>query len=973
MEIRNCKILLCTILVLVFSNLTGQQRDKEVWLDSVMASMSTEEKIGQIFTIRAFSKEDPDHIRNVKEQIDKYHIGGICFFQGNPEKQAQLVNEYQEMSKFPLLISIDGEWGMGMRFPGDAISFPKQLTIGAINDHQLIYLMGKEIGRQCRLTGVQMNFAPVVDINSNSANPVINIRSFGEDRFNVSAKAYAYMKGMQDAGILSCAKHFPGHGDTDVDSHHDLPVISHQKRRLDSIELFPFNTLIRQGINSIMVAHLQIPVLDDRPNRPTTVSENVVQKLLREEMNFNGLIFTDAMEMKGVTKYFEPGEADLAAFLAGNDVILLPENIHEAVAKVVRAVEAGIITSDRLDESVRRIISAKYDLGLHVNRGWASQQNLTEELNSKNAQVIKARIYEKAMTLVSNEEGTLPLRELSGRTFASVSLGASGLTTFQKRMHSYTNVAHKVISKSASPAKYAEISEQVVKKDVVLISLHGMSRHASRNFGLTDDQVNFIKTLSGKTKVILTLFGSPYALRYFEDVPTTLVAYEEDPLAQEAAAQAIFGAYDITGRLPVSASSGFRVDHGINLPGLNRIGYSIPEAVGLHSDTLKNIEKLALELIEEKAAPGCQILVAKDNKIVFHKSFGHHTYERKTSVQKDDIYDVASLTKILASTVSIMHLQDQGLMNLNDPIAKFIPGEDTTNKASLIYEDMMAHVSGLPGWIPFYINTLDTEKTNLPSSAYYSQSLTDGFEIRVTPNLYLRTDYRDTIWRKIFSSSLRTTNNYRYSDLSFYIINRTIQNITGGEVDAYAEKNFYRPMGLRRTLFNPHRLFDESLIPPSEHDQYWRNAVIRGTVHDMGAAMLGGVSGHAGLFSNSLEIAIVMQMLLNEGYYGGIQYIKPNTVRYYTQRHWRSSRRGIGFDMKELNPERSLNMSEKASRHTFGHTGFTGTAAYADPDYNIVYVFLSNRTFPSMKNNKLGKEEYRSRIQSVIYDALMIR
>ena len=957
-------------LLLITFHLVGQEA-KDSTIDDLIQSLSVEEKIGQVFMIRAFSKDDNSHINDVKDQIKKYHIGGICFFQGTPSKQAKLVNEYQELSSLPLMISIDGEWGMGMRFPEDAISFPRQLTIGAINDHQLIYLMGKEIARQCKKTGVYVNFAPVVDVNNNSDNPVINTRSFGEDRYNVAAKSYAYMKGLQDEGVMACAKHFPGHGDTAVDSHYDLPIINHTRRRLDSIELFPFEMLIRQGVQGVMVAHLQVPALDDRQNRPTTVSNNVVEKLLQDEMNFDGLIFTDAMEMKGVTKHFPPGEAEVEAFLAGNDVILLPANIEKAISAFKRALDKGTIDQERLDKSVRKILEAKYDLGLLDNLEEAEEENIEFSLNSIQAHKLKSRIYEKALTLVANEEQILPIEDLSQTQFGSVSLGASSITPFQKRMHSYVNVSHFQLPKDASDEQYKRTLERLSKKETVFVSTHKMSQYSKRNFGIDERQINFIHDLSERTNVLLIIFGSPYSLRYFENVKNIMVAYEEDKMAQEAAAQAIFGAIDITGKLPVSASDLFEVNSGINLPSLNRIGYALPEAVGLNSDSLGKIDELVSELIDDEAAPGCQVLVAKNNKIVYHKAFGYHTYDKKTKVQLNDLYDVASITKVLASTISIMHLQDQGYFDLKNPVVRYVPQEDTTNKASLLYEDMLAHVSGLAGWIPFYANTLDQELDNKPSMRYYRPSPEPGFDIMVTPNMYLRSDYRDTIWRKVFSSSLRENNNYRYSDLAFYILNKTIENISGYQVDAYAEINFYRPMGLRRTMFNPYRIFDRSLIAPSEHDEYWRNEVVQGTVHDMGAAMLGGVSGHAGLFSTSQELAILMQMLLNGGYYGGRQFLKPSTIRYYTQRHWRSSRRGIGFDMKELDEERTLNMSEKASRHTFGHLGFTGTAAFADPDHDIIYVFLSNRTFPTMKNNKLGKEDYRPRIQSVIYDALM--
>ncbi len=953
-------------------SLLAQQSEKDAWVQSTLSKMTLDEKIGQIFVIRAFSKEDPAHIRSVKDLIKKYKVGGACFFQGTPMKQAQLVNEYQNLSDIPLMISMDAEWGLGMRFPKEVMSFPKQMTIGAINDHQLIYLMGKEIGRQCRRSGVTVNFAPDVDVNNNPDNPVINVRSFGEDRYNVAAKSYAYMKGLQDAKVLACAKHFPGHGDTGTDSHYDLPVIPHDRKRLDSIELFPFHMMIKQGISSIMVAHLQVPALDDRPNKPTTVSEKVTTQLLREELGFEGLVYTDGMEMKAITKHYPPGEADVAAFLAGNDIILLPEDITKGFAQIKKAVEAGVISLERLEASVTRILRAKYDLGLNRGKAYAVTDNLMHELNHPDAQVLKSKIYEKAMTLVSNTQGALPIKDLSGIKFGSISLGSKEITPFQKRMHSYVDIDDYNIPKDAGSSVYRERLEQLEYHDLVMISVHDMSKFSKKNFGLNQQQIDFIHQLAGRTKVIVTLFGSPYALKHFDLIPTMMVAYEEDELAQEAAAQALFGAIDITGKLPVSANEKYRSGHGINVPNLNRIGFAIPEAVGLNSDTLQRIEEIVGEMIAEKAAPGCQVLVAKNNKIVYHKAFGHHTYDKKSKVNIDDIYDVASVTKIMASTVSMMHLQDQGLFNIHDPVSKYIPEEDTTSKATMIYEDLMSHVAGLAGWIPFYKNTLDGEKSTKPSEEYYKKQASPGYDVMVTPNMYLRSDYPDTIWRKIFSSSLRDNTNYRYSDLAFYILNKTIKNISNYNVDGYAEMNIYKPLGLRKTLFNPYRVFDRTKIPPTEFDQYWRNEVVQGTVHDMGAAMLGGVSGHAGLFSNSLELSIMMQMLLNNGYYGGQQFIQPKTIDYYTQRHWRSSRRGIGFDMKELNPDKSQNMSEKASRNTFGHLGFTGTAAFADPDHDIIFIFLSNRTYPSMNNNKLGKGDYRPKIQSVIYDAMEI-
>ncbi len=963
-------ILISTMMMTV--SLFAQKLDRTMWVDSVLNSMTLEEKVGQVFMIRAFSHDDPSHVADIKEQIEKYHVGGICFFQGDPQTQAQLVKEYQDLADIPLLTAIDGEWGLGMRFPKKAISFPRQMTIGAVNDHQLIFLMGKEIGRQCQLSGINVNFAPVLDVNNNAANPVINNRSFGEDRYNVAAKGYAYMKGLADARVLACGKHFPGHGDTDVDSHLDLPVLPFDRKRLDSIELFPFKMMIDQGIPALMIAHLQVPALDDRPNRPTTLSSKVVTELLRQDLSFDGLVFTDAMEMKGVTKHYDPGRADVAAFLAGNDVITLPQKMDRSYAEVLKAVQEGTITMHRLEESIRRILGAKYDLQLHHRKTQADPNKIISAIQSRQAKVIKAQLYEKAITLVADVNHVFPIIDLANINIGSVSLGSRSLTTFQQRLSSYHNMDHLFIPKQASPKDYDLKIGQLKNKDIVFVSVHDMSRLARKGFGIEQAQIDFVNELKEHTKVVLTVFGSPYAIALFKDVPTIVLGYEEDDLAQEAAAQAMMGAIDITGKLPVSASAQFPAGTGITVPNLNRLGFAIPEAVGLNSDTLSLIKDLIQEIIDTKAAPGCQVLVAKDNRIVYHKAFGHHTYDKQIPVTLTDIYDLASVTKVMASTLCAMHLDDRGLFDLKAPISRYIPEEDTTNKADIIYEDILAHVGGLKPWIPFYASTIEGERKKIPSKRYYRHTMHDSFNIAVTNDLFLRNDYRDTIWRKIFSSSLREQRDYRYSDLAFYIMNRTIKNITGYEVDGYAEMNFYHPLGLRHTLFNPYRVFDKDQIIPSERDDYWRHEVVHGYVHDMGAAMLGGVSGHAGLFSNALDVGILMQMVLNKGRYGGKEYLDPKSINYYTQRHWRSSRRGIGWDMKELNPDKKQNLCEEASRHTFGHMGFTGTMVYADPDYDLIFVFLSNRTYPSMTNNKLGKEDYRQRLHSVVYHALMM-
>ena len=512
MKYKDSILLFCLAIVLwcqVGAQAVTIDPKREAWVDSILQTMTLDERVGQLFMIRAFSKDDPEHINYVKKQIKDFHVGGVCFFQGDPQRQVALVRDYQGLSRIPMFISIDGEWGLGMRFFDQAFSYPKQLTIGAINDHQLIYRMGQEIGRHCLATGINLNFAPSVDVNNNINNPVINFRSFGEDRYNVAAKGYAYMKGMSDVGVMSSAKHFPGHGDTDVDSHHDLPIINHSRQRLDSIELFPFKMLIKQGVPSIMVAHLQIPAWEPDPTRATTVSKNVVTNLLRNQLGYERLIMTDAMEMKGVTKHFGPGEADLEAFLAGNDMILLPEKIENGIAKIKAACLSGVITPERLEASLKRILREKYILGLNHYSPPTLEGNLSEMINNKESKVLRRKIFEKALTLVANDHKILPILNLRGSSYGSISLGADAMTGFQRRLLSYIDMDHYHLPKKTTIQDYELKIAQLSQKDVVFVSVHDMSWHARFNYGLENDQIEFIKRLSEKTKVVLTIFGSP--------------------------------------------------------------------------------------------------------------------------------------------------------------------------------------------------------------------------------------------------------------------------------------------------------------------------------------------------------------------------------------------------------------------------------------------------------------------------------
>ncbi len=975
------KLGLLTLLPLLFFNWSFPDREMAIenqntqlteaqWVDSVYNAMSPEERLGQLFMIRAHSDLGAKHEAEVERLIKEYKVGGLLFFQGTAEKQAELTNRYQNVAKTPLFIAIDGEWGLGMRLKSSTMSFPKQLMLGAIQEEHLIYKMGLEIAHHCRRLGINVNFAPVVDVNNNAANPVINMRSFGEDRYNVASKGFQYMKGLQDGSVMACAKHFPGHGDTNVDSHHDLPIIRHSKKRLDSIELYPFRKLAQNGLQSMMIAHLSVPSIDSTPNLPTTLSPPTVDELLKKELGFEGLIFTDAMEMQGVIKYHGSGEAAAKALAAGNDIILLPTNIKSALGAIKKYVNDGKIDVSQIRESVQKVLRYKYRLGL-TQTPVVEKKNLNEDLNNLYSLALKRKLIQEAITLVRDDEQLVPLSPNQSEDIVSISIGTGKPTVFQETLQKF--VAHPQLQtgRDISEPKKKGLIDLLEKKKTVIVSVHDMSEYASRKYGISTGAQAFINELSERTNVILILFGNPYALKYFDNVGTAIVGYDDSEHSQDLMAQALNGVNAIRGKLPITASEKSPVDAGLERPALYRLGYDLPESVGMVTDSFKYIDSLMQKAIEDKSTPGAVVLAVKEGKIVFEKVYGHHTYSKRQAVKKDDIYDLASITKIAATTISVMKLHDDGLIDIHEPIGKYLPRLKSSNKEKLRIYDIMAHRAGLRDWIPFYQETLKGGGSNIsPDPAFYKNKSSDKFGVPVTSSLFLRTDYVDSIWQKITKSPLGRNTDYKYSDLGFYLLADLVREVSGKPLNQYVEETFYKPMGLSSITYNPWEKDLLKKVPPSEDDKYFRKQAVKGYVHDMGAAMLGGVSGHAGLFSSAADLAAIMQMLMNGGHYGGQRYLSAETVKLFTTRHNKDTRRGIGFDMKQTNPREAQNVTSKCSDRTFGHLGFTGTCTWADPEHQLIYVCLTNRTFPSMNNYRWGRDNYRPRIHKVLYKAL---
>ncbi len=949
-------------------------KPERVWVDSVYNTMSKNERLGQLIMLRAHSDKGAVYEEDVARLIRTYKVGGLCFFQGTPEKQATLTNYYQSLSgKLPLMISMDAEWGLGMRLKETTISFPYQMMLGAIQNNNLIYDMGKEIARQFRRIGMHINFAPSIDVNNNPNNPVINFRSFGENRYNVTAKGIMYMRGLQENGVMACAKHFPGHGDTNVDSHEELPLLPQSRERLDSLELFPFRVISQFGVQSMMIAHMAVPALDATANLPTSLSPKAVTDLLRNDIGYQGLLFTDGLEMKGVTKYYKNGEVEARALAAGNDVLLLPESVPNALAKIQEYVNDKKLDTVQIERSVKRVLLAKYRLGLRGPQAPIDLNNLSADLNSPEAIGLKRKLISEGLTTVRNESSLIPLKELQGKKIATLAVGNPVRTIFQSALDRYAKMEHYNIGKNSTAAENENLYNILSSKDVVIVSIHDMSQKAKNNFGLSQNEIDLINNLAVRQKnVILTVFGNPYSLRYFDTVDNVLECYDEDIHTQDLAAQAIMGVIPTKGKLPITASPRSKFGCGDMTMSTGRMGYDIPETVGMASVTLNRIDTVVQRLIDVKAAPGCVVLVAKDGKIIFNKAYGYQTYDKLQATTTDDIFDLASVTKVAATTMSMMKLQSEDKINVKQTLGANLPLVLGSNKETIVIEDIMAHQAGLLPWLKFYEATLAKDDTGkpCPSPEFYRNDMSADFPIPVANRLFLKKGYDEEVYKQIINSELRANREYKYSDLGMYLLARTIKEKTGSTIDEYVQKNLYEPMGLSTLTYNPLQKFPLYRIAPTEVDNYFRRTTVQGTVHDMGAAMLGGVSGHAGLFGSARDLATLFQMVLNGGSYAGQRYINEDVIKYFTTRYRTSTRRGVGFDMKELDPSKTATVSQYASANTFGHTGFTGTCVWADPDKKLVYVFLSNRTFPNMENNKLNSMDFRIKIQDIIYQAL---
>lgn len=938
--------------------------DRETaWVDSIYNKMTVQEKIGQLFMVSAYSNKDSLHTKEINKLVQNYKVGGVIFFQGGPVRQAKLTNLYQSKAKVPLFVGIDAEWGLGMRLDSTYI-YPWNMTLGAIQDVNLIENVGENMARENKRIGVHFNFAPVLDINTNPKNPIIGNRSFGEDKVNVSNKAIALMKGVQSQGVFSTGKHFPGHGDTATDSHKALPLIDFSKERLEMTELYPYKQIFDEGLVSVMVAHLSIASLEPRPDYPSSASYNVVTGLLQKELGFEGLIFTDGLGMKGASNFKAPGDLEIEVILAGNDILLCPDNVPVAAQKLETAYNENVITEERLAHSVKKILHYKFKAGLNQYKP-IDMSNIYNDLNPSQNDALHYKLYENAITVLKNEKEILPIQNLDQK-IAYVKLGDDVNSTFVTTLKKYTEVTE------VSNTSLESLNNDLKNYDTVIIGFHKVNKPWDKQ-NFTETELLWLQEIARHNKVILDVFAKPYSLlpiTNFDDIEGLVVSYQNSNISQVVSAEVIFGAVQAKGKLPVSINASFKVNDGLSTEKINRLGFTSPENVGMNTAVLSKIDAIAQKAIDGKMTPGMQVLVARKGNVIFQKSYGYQTYDNVRKVTNSDLYDVASVSKMISTLPNVMQLYDKNKVNLDTKLKDMVPLFAKTNKENISFRDLLTHYAGLQAWIPFYKATLDND--GKPSSKYYRKLAENNFTTKVADNLYIRNDYHDTIMKIIANSPLSPKIGYKYSDFTFIILKEYLERKTNKKLEELSQENFYSTLGMNNTLYNPLDRFDKNSIAPTEVDTYFRHQVIQGYVHDMAAAMEGGIAGHAGIFSNAMDVAKMMQLFLQKGNYGNKHYFSEQTFDAFNTCYYKDKgvQRGLGFDKRTGKDGPTCGCVSESS---FGHTGFTGNIAWVDPETEIVYVFLSNRTYPEVMNdeNKLSKGKIREDIQKIIQEAII--
>lgn len=960
---RISTILLSVVLGVTMANAVVPNMMKKVdekamnnWVNTQFKKMTKEERIAQLMVIGVSPRVSGEKMDSLRDLVETYNLGGLIFHEMSMNDYVSLYNDFMNRARTPLLMTIDGEWGLGMRIDG-VRDFPRSMTLGAISDKKLIYEYGKESARQMKAAGIHVNFAPVLDVNDNPLNPVIGRRAFGETPEFVTAYALEYARGLEDGGVLSTGKHFPGHGSTHEDSHKKLPIVDKSLKELEKCEFQPFVDYINAGYGGMMIAHLNIPAVDNS-GMPTSLSAKAVNELLVNKMGFEGLIFTDALSMEGAVV---EGSRSVASLKAGNDVLLMPINPPAEIKAVMEAVRKGEISQKSIDERCKKMLRYKYALNVHNSKP-IDVAELEKTAFCPNAELLKRILTASSITVLKNQNDILPIKELDKKNIAVVSLGdTKGVTSmFQDRCEMYSKTG-----------KFAYIKGAML--DILLNKLKAYNTIIVGIYNADEDYVKALEAITAQCEnVIPVFFTSPYSASKFKtgvkQSKATVIAWGADELAQDYAAQTIYGGNGAKGVSPITIDGVAAVGDGVKYEA-TRLGYTVPEEVGVSSDMLKKIDRLANRCLRAGAFPGCQIVVARKGKVICNKAYGMLDFETGIPVTTNTIYDLASVSKATGTLPGIMKACDEGLLNVDEKMSKYVPGMRRPDRENLTLREFLYHETGYIPSLPIY-NIMTDENKNLRSDLV-SKVKTGKFNIQIGDSLFLHEAAYDTVMHNAYTIKLRSNKNMRYSCVNFCLLMDAEQHATGIRHDEYVTKNFYAPLGAWHTTYRPLDKFSRCQVAPTEYDALMRKQLVWGYVHDETNAFAGGIAGNAGLFSNANDLAKLCQMWLNGGVYGGERYLSEATTKQFTEERSPNSRRGLGFDRAPNKEGQGSPTCDEAPSETYGHLGFTGTVFWVDPTNDVIFIFLNNRVNPTRDNKAFSTMDIRPAMFRFFYESLL--
>lgn len=913
------------------------------WADRVLDTMSLPTKIGQLVLVEPPETKDSLSEAAFAKWLDRHAVGGILVRDGEREQLRRQHQHFQTQTRLPLWTAFrpNAQWRQRHDFPSYAL-------LGATDNDSLVYDWGAAIGQEARYLKAHMALVPAA---------LTHRAGFSTDPERVQKLGEHLINGIYDAEVLPVVQSFevPDSTFPEIDS-----LANWQQQSGQAIMAWvPEQAQVLQSA---------APIFTEIDTVPLAFSRRCQKQYLREQQGFEGLLLSPDLSD---SLWLKTEDAAQRALLGGADLVLSPGNLEELIQEVGIAVEEGKMSSTELDEKVWRNLYKKALLGLDTLQGHPGD-TIAPPSPALRFKYLDHLVTRESLVLLRDEHQRVPLKNVGSTKIATLHIGSRRRSPFQSAMNYYTSLKHHLMPAQASAAQLKTKLQQLAKFNYVFVALDPEITAAYTD-SFPAPLEEFLLDLQDKTRLVVTNFGNPANLNGLDSIDVVLHACDNRPLTQWTAGQFLFGAFPNAGKMPYAAAS-FELGQGLATDKKLRLAFSDPEALGVDPEALTKVDSIVRSAIYLGAFPGCQVLAAKDGEVFFQKAYGWHDYTRAQKVRSSDVYDIASITKIAATTLMAMWSYDQDSLGLDLPLKSYLTSLDSSfiTIKDITPAELLIHKAGLPPSLPVYKYYTFVDSADTLKSIFYADHRDSLHDVEVTQDLYFNGAYMDSIWNRVRTVKLVYTGKYKYSDLSMFLLKYLLEEIHQTSLDKFVRSHFYSPMGLQKIGFLPLKRFEEAEIVPTENDRWWRHGQLRGYVHDQSTALLGGIGGQAGLFSNAQDLAVLMQMLLNRGHYGGTRYLNAKTVGRFTSRH-PNSHRGLGFDMQKPVPTPGKGMvCQSADPTTFGHTGFTGTCAWADPKNDVIFIFLSNRIYPTAKNKKINIYRVRQHIQQALYEALQL-